>query len=288
MRQAYEADYNESVTLYQNTAPQPSEQATAAPNHYVGNTVRNNTVVAPQEQYYPGQNSQYQSTQYQQSEYQQSEKKPFPLIPIVAAVAVVLTVIACVGILSLFIKKGDNAIDWKDAALEAKMREITGISFGNIEYSDVEDITELDLSNPDNAADDVKIKDISALSSMKELTSLNLNNNSISDISTLGGLTNLTELYLGGNQISDISALSGLTNLTELSLWENQIIDISALSGLENLKDLRLANNQISDISTIGGLKNLTQLDTSVVRHQSDQRYQRIRRPDELDSVVFE
>ena len=171
LQKAYEADYNESVTLYQNTAPQPAKQTTAAPKHYVGNTVRNSTVAAPQEQYYSGQNIQYQSTQYQQSEYQQSEKKPFPLIPIVAAVAVVLTVIACVGIFSLFIKKGDNAIDWKDAALEAKMREITGISFGNIEYSDVEDITELDLSNPDNAADDVKIKDISALSSMKELTS---------------------------------------------------------------------------------------------------------------------
>ena len=258
LQKAYENDYNESVTLYQNTAPQPAKQITAAPDHYDGITVRNSTVAAPQEQYYSGQNIQDQNTQYQQS-----EKKPFPLITVVAAVAVVLTVIACVGILSLFIKKGDNAIDWKDAALEAKMREITGISFGNIEYSDVKDITELDLSNSGDAADDVKIKDISALSSMKELTSLNLSNNSISDISALGGLKNLTELYLGGNQISDISVLSGLTNLKLLRLTYNQISDISALGGLKNLTVLWLASNQISDISAIGGLTNLTELSLS-------------------------
>ena len=311
LRKAYEADYNESVTLYQNTAPQPVKQTTAAPNHYDGNTVRNNTIAEQQGQNYPDPNIQYQNTQYQQP-----EKKPFPLIHVVVAVAVVLAVIAGAGIFSLFIKIADNsgsgqaaqiaetvqtdqmsqssdeqpveenqadntevvdehndelaeeeftdyAIDWKDAALEAKMHEITGISSGNIMYSDVKDITELDLSNPDDAADDVKIKDISALSNLKKLTYLNLYNNLISDISVLGGLKNLTVLYLDENQVSDISAIGDLKNLTALFLYSNQISDISTLGGLTNLTRLFLGGNQISDISAIGGLTNLTKLGLS-------------------------
>ena len=242
LRKAYEADYNESVTLYQNTAPQPAKQTTAAPNHYDGNTVRNSTVAAPQEHYYPGQNSQYQNTRYQQP-----EKRPFPLIHVV--VAVVLMVIISAGILSLFIRKADNAIDWKDAALEEKMRKITGISSGDIMYSDVENITELDLANPNGTTNDnAMIKDISALSSLKNLKSLNLRNNSISDISVLKNLTNLSYLNLCNNQISDISVLGGLKNLTELYLSFNQISDISAISNLKNLTKLSLWRNQISDI----------------------------------------
>ena len=250
LRQAYEADYNESVTLYQNT------------------------------------------------QFQQPVKKPFPLIPIVATMAVVLTVIAGAGIFSLFIRKGDNsgtgqaaqadvtvqseqisqnddeqpveetqevdanyAIDWKDAALEAKMREITGISSGDIMYSDVKDITELDLSNPYETTDDnVMIRDISALSSLTNLTELSLYGNLINDISALSGLTNLDLLRLDYNQVSDISVLSNLTNLTKLSMWGNQISDISVLSGLTNLEILGLGFNQISDISALSGLTNLVEL----------------------------
>ena len=311
LRKAYEDDYNESVTLYQNTAPQPAKQTTAVPNYNRGNAERNNSFAAPQERYYPSQNIQYQNTQYQQP-----EKKPFPLIPVVAAVAVVLIVIAGAGIFSLFIRKGDNsgtgpaaqsvetvqteqinqskdekpaeeeftdyAIDWKDDVLEAKMREITGISSGDIMYSDVKDITTLLLSNPYNSSNSDKIKNISALSNLTNLRVLSLKSNEITDISALRGLTNLTELYLDSNQINDISALGeltnltrlelalnqisniseikDLTNLTHLNLSSNQISNISALSNLTSLTDLNLSYNQISDISALSGLKNITKL----------------------------
>ena len=286
LRKAYEDDYNESVTLYQNTAPQPAKQTTAVPNYNRGNAERNNTFAAPQERYYPSQNIQYQNTQYQQP-----EKKPFPLIPVVAAVAVVLIVIAGAGIFSLFIRKGDNsgtgpaaqivetvqteqinqskdekpaeeeftdyAIDWKDDVLEAKMREITGISSGDIMYSDVKDITTLLLSNPYNSSNSDKIKNISALSNLTNLKVLSLKSNEITDISALRGLTNLTELYLDSNQINDISALSNLTSLTDLNLSYNQISDISALSGLKNITKLYIYNNPIRDYSPVKDL-NLT------------------------------
>ena len=78
------------------------------------------------------------------------------------------------------------------------------------------------------------------------ITLPNLGGNNISDISALSGLTNLETLDLDDNNISDISALSGLTNLVELGLQENNIGDISALSGLTNLERLYLYDNPLS------------------------------------------
>ena len=145
----------------------------------------------------------------------------------------------------------DYAIEWKDEYLEVAMREVTGIYDRDIMYSDVKDITDLDLSAS-------LIRDISALGSLVNLTSLNLSENYISDIASLSNLTNLTSLNLGYNTyISDVSALS---NLTKLWLRHNQISDISALSGMTNLTELHLGVNCISDLSVLSNLTNLTEL----------------------------
>ena len=104
------------------------------------------------------------------------------------------------------------------------------------------------------------ILDISPLTGLSNLTSLDLGSNNISDISLLTGLTNLARLNLSGNSISDISAVAGLTNLTWLFLGANNISDISAVAGLTNLTWLFLGFNNISDISAMAGLTNLTRL----------------------------
>jgi Leucine-rich repeat (LRR) protein len=62
------------------------------------------------------------------------------------------------------------------------------------------------------------------------LTLLHLNFNQITDITFLSELTSLRSLQLGNNQISDITALEGLTNLTDLFLMYNQITDWSPVS----------------------------------------------------------
>ncbi len=168
----------------------------------------------------------------------------------------------------------DYAINWKDENLEKAMRKITEIYGRPIMYSDVKDITKLDLS-------ECSITDISSLSVMASLTELNLNENPIkdisslsglynlkklrlykvtSDISSLAGLKNLEELYLMSNQITDISSLSGLTNLRELNLSYNQLTEVDSLAGLSDLEELDIDNNQITDISGLTGLQNLTEL----------------------------
>lgn len=147
----------------------------------------------------------------------------------------------------------DHAMDWNDVALEAAMREITGIADSPVMLSKVWEITKLDLKSKG-------IGNISALAELKNLADLDLGYNEISDISALAWLTKLKHLDLAANNISDIRALSELTNLTNLDLWGNSISDISALEKLTNLTYLNLDGEKLSDISVLAGLTNLTDL----------------------------
>ena len=108
-----------------------------------------------------------------------------------------------------------------------------------------------------------EISDISFLSSLANLISLDLSSNQISDISYLSPLANLISLDLSSNQISDISYLSPLANLTSLDLSYNQISNFLPLSSLANLITLSLRKNQISDMSFLSPLTNLTILHLS-------------------------
>lgn len=150
----------------------------------------------------------------------------------------------------------DYVIAWKDRVLKARMREITSIYTREIMYSDVKNITELNLSGIGYK----KIRDISALCSLPNLEYLNLESNQIGDISVLCSLPNLKYLDLSSNQISDISVLGSLKKLRDLDLSYNQIDDIRALSDLINLNSLFLCCNQISDINALGSLTKLTDL----------------------------
>ena len=118
--------------------------------------------------------------------------------------------------------------------------------------SGLTNLTSLNLANND-------LSDISPLSGLTNLTFLSLYNNNLSDISPLSGLTNLTSLDLAHNDIS-LSPLSNLTNLTSLGLESNRIEDLSPLSNLTRLTDLRLARNDIEDLSPLSNLTRLTRL----------------------------
>ena len=74
--------------------------------------------------------------------------------------------------------------------------------------------------------------------------------NKIKDITSLSNLINLKTLDLSGNQIEDITPLSNLTNLKSLNLSENKIKDITSLKNLDNLiinGSINLNYNNISN-----------------------------------------
>ena len=178
------------------------------------------------------------------------------------------------------IRRGDMANLTRLEARNANISDLTGLEGAT-------NLRKLDLSPEyveaeNRSINSNSVSDISPLTGLTKLSSLNLRNNSVSDISAVAGLTNLTELYLwgnsisdispltgltklwllhlGSNSVSDISAVAGLTNLIYLYLWGNLISDISTMSGLTSLTVLNLGNNSVSDISAVAGLTNLTEL----------------------------
>ncbi len=104
----------------------------------------------------------------------------------------------------------------------------------------------LDLSNLGLTELPREIKQLAA-----QLFALRIEENLIEDVSFLSQLINLTTLDAFNNVIEDISPLRTLTRLNSLDLANNLISNISLLSALKKLKYLNLNNNQISDISVI-------------------------------------
>lgn len=159
-----------------------------------------------------------------------------------------------------------------------KLKKLTLVKAGIRDISFLKDLVnleELDLHadflsfRPDLVAEN-KITDASALSGLKKLKKLNLNNNLVADLSPLAGLTDLEELKLGHDSpnsttyevkeqpeehglklITDLSPLAGLTKLTWLDLERNTVQDVSALKGLSKLKFLDLDDNYVHDLRPV-------------------------------------
>lgn len=114
--------------------------------------------------------------------------------------------------------------------------------------------------------------DLTPISNLPKLKSLNLFNNAIDDITPLQMLTSLSELNLAKNKVTSIESLRNLTSLTKLQLNENQINDVRPLYNLVNLTDLKLSGNQITDYSpTIIYYDNLISKDFELVILKADE-----------------
>jgi Leucine-rich repeat (LRR) protein len=73
----------------------------------------------------------------------------------------------------------------------------------------------------------------------KNLTSLDLGNNSKITDNGLEGLKNLTSLDLSHNSTITDKGLEGLKNLTSLNLYDNSTITDKGLEGLKNLTSIK-------------------------------------------------
>ena len=135
---------------------------------------------------------------------------------------------------------------WGDPALEAKMRKITGNTSEDFVAEDAFDLTELDLSSDYYTAEDEKIRDISALSVLKNLEKLELQRNRIEKVDALSSLGELKELSLYDNEVSDIKPLTGCNKLESLNLGVNPVADLSVLTKLKSLKKLKTCSPSYS------------------------------------------
>jgi len=120
--------------------------------------------------------------------------------------------------------------------------------------SPLRDLVSLDIS-------EIKVSDITPLSGFKSLETLILKGARIWDLAPLGEITTLKALNLMGTSVSELSWIPGLQKLTALDISESAVSDISPLRPLGQLESLNLAGSLVSDLGPIKALNNLRSLD---------------------------
>lgn len=102
----------------------------------------------------------------------------------------------------------------------------------------------------------VPVSDISVVKNMPELISFTAwGGGLITDISPLAGLPKLQALTIRENKITDVSPLAGMTNLIYLDISDNQITDVTPLASLVNLERLYISNNPAKDLSSLAAIR---------------------------------
>ena len=106
------------------------------------------------------------------------------------------------------------------------------------------------------------------ISTLKRLEVLMINGNygeewGVVDIEPLSTLTNLTLLDIAYTQVSDLTPLIYLSNLTWLNIRGTKITDLSPLEALEQLRELIAREINIENLMPIKDLSDLVFLDVS-------------------------
>jgi Leucine-rich repeat (LRR) protein len=168
-----------------------------------------------------------------------------------------------------------TSVSFPDPKLDAAVRGTLGKPSGPLTTDDLKGLTYLyatgqqitNLSGLEYATNLVSvtlsfnlIKDVGPLSSLPNLTSLELQSNPLSSVNSLTGLTKLVTLNIGFNGIHDASPLLALTNLTKLDISFNPLTDCTVLGGMVSLTNLALAQVSIPDASFLNVLTNLLSL----------------------------
>ena len=105
---------------------------------------------------------------------------------------------------------------------------------------------------------------IEGLEGAKNLTYLDLSNNTIRNLDVLPEMTALAEIDLSHNAVTDLSALNTLSNLVKLNVSFNSLTSLEPLGTNVRLNHLDAGNNQIS---TLSGLQNLLLLNYLDLNH---------------------
>lgn len=114
-------------------------------------------------------------------------------------------------------------------------------------------LTYLDLSNN-------TLRNLEPLSSMDQLRTLKMAHNALTNLDVLSNLTSLTELDVSYNTLTTLASLSGCWNLTSLVANNNQIDTLVGLDQLSELKILNLNKNKLTDVSILSGNTALVEL----------------------------
>jgi Leucine-rich repeat (LRR) protein len=124
----------------------------------------------------------------------------------------------------------------------------------NYDYRALASLRQLETLILIKDADEIDLRHIGQLDSLKTLYIINWHNSMagrITNINELQNLVNLETLDISGIDNLDLSWASGLHNLSELTLRSCTIADISPLAQLPNLVEVDVASSGIKDIAPL-------------------------------------
>lgn len=165
------------------------------------------------------------------------------------------------------VDKEDYVIQWKDPAVEQGVRKSIGKFNGDIYYSDVKNLQDLDCFG-------LGVKTLQDLEHMRNLTHLGMALNYLDDSQWvyIKNLTKMEYLDLAMNKFNTIpeGAFVNMPSLIEICLDTNDLrtIEPGAFRGQENLESLLFEENyrltSINEVRTLVNLKSLFMNDTAV------------------------
>lgn len=109
-----------------------------------------------------------------------------------------------------------------------------------------------------------KITNIEPLKDLKQLEILSVHSNNLEDISAVKKMTNLISLSIGGENrsgvgthgvLEDVSPVKNLNNLKCLEIYDCNVKKIECIGNLKVLRTLCVYNTKVKDISSISNLR---------------------------------
>ena len=141
-----------------------------------------------------------------------------------------------------------------DPGLEAAIRFTLQKTNGALTVQDLLSLTQLQAGNR-------HISDLTGLDAARNLTLLNLSENSFTNFTLPDTLTELRILDVDGNPLVQFTIPAGLTNLTLLTIQESSLTNLTLPPGLTGLTTLVLFNSKVSSITLPADLSSLATLD---------------------------
>ncbi|MGC4063935.1 MAG: hypothetical protein QM784_04730 [Polyangiaceae bacterium] len=163
-------------------------------------------------------------------------------------------------------------IPFTDPALELTIRNHAGRGNRKARCRDACDLTALRVENVTALAGleclsqlrtlavSGTFTDLSPLSSLTSLASLEISSTNLTQLAPLRGLRQVGQLSIRSTATSNLAPLSELVNLTSLELPHNRITSTGSLASLTGLVSLNLADNPIENLNAVAQLPNLRSL----------------------------
>jgi len=132
-----------------------------------------------------------------------------------------------------------------------KLHSIGGQLTNAFSLSGITSLEELDLSGND------QLDDLTGLSTLENLQSLDISATPVSDLSALSSLTQLKVLDLYYTDVADLTPLSGLTNIEVVDITNTEIANLSPLESATKLKVLTAAGTRIASLEPLANAASL-------------------------------